>query len=107
MYKYRNSGRINERRSRQLDRAVSIYTAQWLELDYVGLVWGEDLVRRTGKWVAQTRFAEPSLRQLDPIVALSLLKNRYRVLLTRAMKGIAIFCTASETAAYTGSQLPV
>jgi|GEM_PF-4331569 len=95
----------NDRQSNDLTRPVSIYSVQGLELDYVGMIWGEDFVRRSGKWVAQTDKAEKSLKNLDHDTALSLLRNRYWVLLTRGIKGLAIFCTDPETADYIRSML--
>lgn len=90
----------NDRQSNNLRNATSIYTVQGLELDYVGLSWGADLVWRSGRWVSQLEKAESILRALDGEAALRLLMNRYWVLQTRAIKGLAIYCTDTETAAY-------
>jgi hypothetical protein len=83
-----------ENASNQLARSVSIYTVRGLELDFVGLTWGDDLVWRDGHWVAQPKTStEGVLEHLSPAAALPYRENRYWVLLTRALKGLAICCT--------------
>lgn len=95
-----------EHGSNHLDRSVSIYTVQGLELDFVGLVWGDDLVWRSGQWIAQPKKStEGVLRNLSPADALPYLQNRYWVLLTRALKGLAIYCTDPATATYLASRI--
>jgi hypothetical protein len=73
-----------------------IYSAQGFEFDRVGVIWGEDLVWRTDQWVAQAKrsFDMPvkrSSRMLD------LVRNAYRVLLTRGMKQTSVLCLDEET----------
>lgn len=92
--------------SSRLTRSVSIYTVQGLELDFVGLIWGDDLVWRAGHWVAQLKQStEGILRNLSPEDALPYLQNRYWVLLTRALKGLAIYCTDPATATHLASRI--
>jgi uncharacterized protein len=73
-----------------------IYSAQGFEFDRVGVIWGSDLVWRSGVWVAQPKcsFDAPvkrSSRMLD------LVRNAYRVLLTRGMKETRVLCLDTET----------
>jgi len=73
-----------------------IYSAQGFEFDRVGVIWGSDLVWRTDRWVAQARFSfdtpvKRSSRMLD------LVRNAYRVLLTRGMRQTSVLCLDEET----------
>lgn len=96
-----------EGRSNDLDTCASIYGAQGFELDHAGLVWGSDMVIRDGQWaigdpddcydaVAGSRRLATIMRS-DPDLALKLLKNRYRILLTRGIFGTGIFAEDAET----------
>jgi DUF2075 family protein len=93
-------------KSNDLDRAASIYGAQGFESDYVGVIWGRDLVLRNQQWA----LGDPNLcyDTIDGLVsagrnrrwtneALELVRNRYRIFLTRGIKGTLIFCEDAET----------
>ena len=76
-----------------------IYSAQGFEFDWVGVIWGEDLVYR-GAWVAQPEKsfdpdAKRSKRDLPGLT--KRLRNVYRVLLTRAREEVAILCLDEKT----------
>ena len=82
----------------------SIYSVQGFEFDHVGLIWGEDLVWRDGRWVAQLdrnkdHAFKKELRTSgeDPVAKL---RNVYRVLLTRGMRGTFLFVLDEETRAH-------
>ena len=90
-----------------------IHTCQGLELDYVGVIIGPDLIVRNGKIITDgTKRAstDRSLRGLTQQIregeanALStadmIIKNTYRTLMTRGMKGCYIYCTDPETQEY-------
>mgnify|MGYP002531256939 FL=1 len=85
-----------------IDKVGCIYTAQGLGFDYVGFIWWDDLVWRTDHWEGHidkvTRYDE-QLR--DSITnntnAQELLLNIYRVMLTRAKKGLCIWFEDAET----------
>lgn len=73
-----------------------IYSAQGFEFDAVGVIWGPDLVRRGDEWVAQKegshdRTVLRSKRMLE------LVRNAYRVLLTRGSKATRVLCLDEET----------
>lgn len=82
-----------------------IHTCQGLEFDYVGVIIGDDLAYRDGKVVTdRTKRArtDQSLRGLkqkypDPEeqekVADRIIRNTYRTLMTRGMKGCYVYCT--------------
>lgn len=94
------------RKNDQLGEVGCIYSAQGFEFDYVGVIWANDLVWRDGRWVAQPNMSHDSelrpakRKPLLPDDALPLLKNAYRVLCSRGMRGCSIFCTDQETAEY-------
>jgi hypothetical protein len=95
-----------------------IHTCQGLEVDYIGVVVGDDLIIRNG--VVQTKPQKRATRdrsirgfkkllkdhavnaqsRLDQII-----KNTYRTLMTRGMKGCYVYFTDAETAAYFRSRL--
>jgi uncharacterized protein len=89
----------------QLTEVGCIYSVQGFEFDYIGVVWGLDLVWRGDRWVAQPEKSfDPEMRRgkkpISEQIALPLLKNAYRVLCSRAMRGCSIFCLDEETAEY-------
>jgi hypothetical protein len=90
-----------------------IHTCQGLELDYVGVVIGPDLVVRDGQVVtdAGKRSSQDrsirgykSMLKEEPETAKSLadriIKNTYRTLMTRGQKGCYIYCVDGETNEY-------
>jgi hypothetical protein len=91
-----------------------VHTCQGLELDYVGVIIGPDLVVRDGTVVTdatkRSRRHDASVKGLkkiqreDPDQARELgervVKNTYRTLLTRGQKGCFVYCTDPETLEY-------
>lgn len=81
-----------------------IYTAQGFEYDWNGVVFGPDLVWRTDRWVAQPLGSKDSaLRGLSVADADPLLRNVYKVLLTRGMMETLIHSVDPETHAFLSS----
>lgn len=87
-----------------------IHTCQGLELDYVGVVVGKDLIIRNGRVVTDAakrarqdhsvRGYKKMLREHpDTARALAdrIIKNTYRTLMTRGQKGCYVFCVDEET----------
>ncbi len=65
-----------------------IYTAQGFEFDYVGVIFGADLIYRPGEgWLADKLQSHDTVVKRSGDRFLELVKNTYRVLLTRGMKG--------------------
>jgi len=88
-----------------------IHTTQGLEVDYIGVIIGPDLVVRNGEVVTDAlardqydttvKGRKKLLQTTDGPALLDLvIKNTYRTLMTRAMKGCYVYCTDPETAAY-------
>jgi hypothetical protein len=82
----------------------NIYTAQSFEFDYIGVIFGKDLVVRDGVWDADLVHHPRSDRRFydegayaRPQRARTCLQNIYRVLLTRGRKGCFVFFQDPET----------
>jgi len=85
-----------------------IYTAQGFEFDYIGVIFGKDLERDSsvGGWEGRKEFSK------DSVVAkrakgnfLSYVKNTYRVLLTRGMKGCFVYFMDAGTRRFFESRI--
>ncbi len=90
-----------------------IHTSQGLEFDYVGVIIGDDLRYENGRVVADcTKRAktDTSLNGLKKLLEENpeegrrredeLIKNTYRTLMTRGMKGCYVYCTDPGLQAY-------
>jgi DUF2075 family protein len=72
-----------------LNQIGCVYTAQGFEFDYVGVIFGTDLVYipETGTWRGDpTKSFDTVVKRSGPRFV-QMVKNTYRVLLTRGMKG--------------------
>jgi hypothetical protein len=75
-----------------LEVPANEYTCQGLELDFVGVCWGGDLIRHAdGHFWTHRRLGGPRWQTIQNDMACRLLRNSYRVLLTRAREGMIIF----------------
>lgn len=90
-----------------------IHTCQGLELDYVGVIIGPDMIVRDGKIITDATkraktdksiFGYKKLLKENPEkgneILDKIIKNTYRTLMTRGMKGCYIYCTDKETQEY-------
>ena len=90
-----------------------IHTCQGLEVDYVGVIIGEDLVFTGGELITQPQHRAKTDKSLkgykkalkeSPIEAElkadEIIRNTYRTLMTRGMKGCYVYFTDAETARY-------
>jgi DUF2075 family protein len=81
----------------QYDKIGCIHTAQGMEFDYVGVIIGEDLIINNGKIStnpnarASDDFTIKKCNNTDAII-----KNTYRVLLTRGIRGVYVYCVNEE-----------
>lgn len=105
---------------KSVEEVGCIHTCQGLELDVVGVIVGPDLMVRDGQVITRPEFratSDQSLKGLkkrmkvDPegmrAQADLIVKNTYRTLMTRGMKGCWVYCTDPETAAWFRSRLTV
>jgi DUF2075 family protein len=75
-----------------------VYTAQGFEFDYVGVLWGNDLVIRNGIWVGQPQHSRDHVvKTRSGAKFIDCVKNTYRVLLTRGLKGCIVYFEDTET----------
>lgn len=98
--------------------AGCIHTSQGLEFDYVGVIIGDDLRYEDGKIItdyskrAKTdqsmkgikRLSKDNPKKADQI-AEEIIKNTYRTLMTRGMKGCYVYCTDKKLADYLKERL--
>ena len=93
--------------------AGCIHTSQGLEFDYVGVIIGDDMRYENGKVVTDfTKRArtDQSLRGIKKMYketpelakkeADEIIKNTYRTLMTRGMKGCYVYCTDQRLSTY-------
>lgn len=78
-----------------------VYTAQGFEYDWNGVILGDDLVWRAGRWVARREHnRDPDFRSRAVVSDADfdrLVRNVYKVLLTRGMVGTLVYSTDAET----------
>ncbi len=95
-----------------------IHTCQGLEVDYVGVIVGPDLVVRDGKIItdpskrartdASLKGYKKALKENPEAAnkkADEIIKNTYRTLMTRGMKGCYVYFTDKETERYFKSRV--
>lgn len=101
-----------------VEQVGCIHTCQGLELDYVGVIIGPDLAYRDGRIVADATkraSSDQSVKGLRTMLneeperaralADAIVKNTYRTLMTRGMKGCYVYCTDAPLAEYLRSRL--
>lgn len=90
---------------RGFEQVGCIYTAQGFEYDFGGVIIGPDLVRRDDRWVAQSaEHADTVTRKAQNFDAL--VRNVYKVLLTRALRGCTVHSTDEETQDFLKNLIP-
>ena len=98
--------------------AGCIHTCQGLEFDYVGVIIGPDMRYESGNIVtdaSRRAKTDQSLKGLkskydkkdQAIVAARIIKNTYKVLMTRGMKGCYVYCTDKALSEYFRKRLSV
>ena len=85
----------------------TVYTSQGLEFDYIGVIFGEDLVYRKdqGGWVGQQEKSYDKALKRKNTDFVRYIKNIYRVLLSRAHFGAFVYFVDKETKEYFQSLL--
>lgn len=88
-----------------VDQIGCIYTAQGFEFDYVGVIWGKDLKHDPDSgWIGEKReCADATVRRSGDRFT-ELIKNTYRVLLSRGMKGCFICFLDEDTEEFVRSR---
>ncbi|MGB9965760.1 DNA/RNA helicase domain-containing protein [Halobacterium hubeiense] len=101
-----------------IEEVGCIHTCQGLEFDYVGVIIGEDLKYRDGEIVVDHEARATTDRSLYGIkkmfdeqpeqaaeLADELIKNTYRTLLSRGMKGCFIYCCDDQLRDYLNTRI--
>jgi DUF2075 family protein len=102
-----------------VDQIGCVHTCQGLEFDYVGVIIGDDMRLEAGRIVtdrSKRARTDASLKGIGTLartdaeraerIADDIIRNTYRVLMTRGMKGCYVFCTDSALADYLRALIP-
>ncbi len=92
---------------RGIDQIGSIYTIQGFEFEYVGVIFGKDLVYDQGKgeWAGHPENSADSVVKRSKETFLQNVKNTYRVLMTRGMKGCYVYFLDKDTKEFVQSRI--
>ncbi len=103
-----------------IDQVGCIHTSQGLEFDYVGVIIGEDMKYEDGKIITdlfKRAKTDQSLKGIKTLykkepekavkVADEIIKNTYRTLMTRGMKGCYIYCVDEDLQEYFKGKKPI
>ncbi|WP_162179901.1 DNA/RNA helicase domain-containing protein [Bryobacter aggregatus] len=89
-----------------IEQVGCVYTAQGFEFDYIGVIFGTDLVYRPGQgWVGDRNASRDRDVRSSRDRFVDLVKNTYRVLLTRGMLGCYVHFQDKETENFFRSRL--
>ena len=82
-----------------VNQVGSIYTIQGFEFEYVGVIFGKDLIYdpEIKEWVGSPENSADQALKRDKEKFLEHVKNVYRTLLTRGMKGIYVYFMDQDT----------
>jgi len=113
---YGNEWIINPK---SVDEVGCIHTCQGLEVDYVGVIIGDDLVVLNGKLMTNPKGRAKSDKSLNGYIgerktdperadakADELIRNTYRTLMSRGMKGCYVYFANPEVKRYFQERLP-
>lgn len=90
-----------------MDQIGCIYTVQGFEFDYIGVIIGDDLIYdfETNSWKGNPEKSYDGVVKKSKEHFTELVKNTYRVLLSRGMKGCYIFVSDYNNRNYLMSRL--
>jgi DUF2075 family protein len=91
-----------------MEQVGTVYTSQGMEFDYIGVIFGNDLVYDLNekKWKANPQNSHDTQVKRNNPKLVSHLKNVYRVLMSRAHKGVYVYFIDKGTEEYFRSHLP-
>jgi hypothetical protein len=92
-----------------IDQVGCIYTAQGFEFDYVGVIFAPDLRYDLdlNRWVGFPKDSYDTVVKRDEDQFVELVKNTYRVLLSRGMKGCYVYFMDKDTERFVRSRMEV
>jgi hypothetical protein len=85
------------RSSNALEVAFTEFEVQGLELDWVGVCWGGDFTWSGTEWTFR-RLNGPTWKNVRNATSREFIRNKYRVLLTRAREGMVIWIPSGDSA---------
>ena len=90
-----------------MEQVGTVYTAQGFEFDYVGVIFGNDLVydHDQKQWIAKPENSCDSMVKRNNVKLAEHLKNVYRVLLSRAHKGVYVYFMDKDTEKFFRSKI--
>ena len=93
--------------SNGINQIGCVYTAQGFEFDYAGVIFGNDLVYDFDeqKWKGNSQNSADGVFKRSKEKFADLVKNTYRVLLSRGMKGCYIYFMDKDTARFFKSRI--
>lgn len=92
-----------------MEQVGTVYTAQGFEFDYIGIIFGKDLVydQNQKEWVSQPKCSYDTMVTRNNAELTKHLKQVYRVLMSRAHKGVYVYFMDKDTEAYFRKNLEV
>ena len=90
-----------------MEQVGTVYTAQGFEFDYIGIIFGNDLVYDQEKkdWVSQPKYSHDTMVTRNNTELTKHLKQVYRVLMSRAHRGVYVYFMDKDTEKYFKSHL--
>jgi uncharacterized protein len=90
-----------------LNQIGCVYNIQGFELDYIGVIWGKDLRYDFDRqsWIGDKTHSADSVVKRSKDKFVDLIKNTYRVLLSRGMKGCYVYFMDKDTERYVRSRI--
>jgi hypothetical protein len=90
-----------------IDQIGCVYNIQGFELDYIGVIWGRDLRYDLDRqlWIGDKAQSADSVVKRSKDKFVDLVKNTYRVLLSRGMKGCYVYFMDKDTERYVRSRI--
>ncbi len=85
-----------------INQVGCVYTVQGFEFDYVGLIWGSDLRfdPSSQQWIADRMVSRDNVVRRSKGNFEAYVRNIYRVLLSRGLKGCYVYCVDDGTAKF-------
>ncbi len=90
-----------------MEQVGTVYTAQGFEFDYIGVIFGNDLVYdpKLGEWASIPKNSYDKMTKKNTEKLAQHLKNVYRVLMSRAHKGVYVYFMDKNTEEFFKSRI--
>jgi SOS-response transcriptional repressor LexA len=90
-----------------INQVGCVYNIQGFELDYIGVIWGRDLRYDLDQqsWIGDKKESADSVVKRSKEQFVDLVKNTYRVLLSRGIKGCYVYFMDRDTERFVRSRM--